>query len=138
MWLKGVHSLNVDKLNKNIVIATWVLTIGSMLWLLGKIEPDTLFEDWLTHMVILYTGIFGGNALVKMMSKEETSEYWSALRRMIVPFYVGIAAVITGIIFAAFNALGSQWIGIALSGSGILFYNYVLARVDFYYRELTT
>ncbi|ELI5391873.1 TPA: hypothetical protein ACMDP0_004736 [Vibrio parahaemolyticus] len=124
-------------MSKYIVITAWFFSMGSLLWLLSKSEPSSLLMDWFHYMFTLFSGIFGGNALIKMINTPRQSQYWEALRKLIVPFYVGIIALIAGVFFAAQNVGGSEWVGVILSFVGISFYYYILARVDHFYKMLT-
>ncbi|MCS4307294.1 hypothetical protein M2404_001621 [Rheinheimera pacifica] len=123
-------------MSKQIVMATWVITISSLLWLLSKAKPECLFFDWLNYLTILVVGIFAGNALSKMHSTHKSKPQWAALMKLILPFYVGVACIICGVLFSATNFLGSQWPGFFLAIFGIVFYQIVLTKADFFYRQL--
>lgn len=122
---------------KNIAVAIWILTIGSLLWLLGKANPVSLFLDWVNYITILVTGIFAGNALSRMITIPSSAPEWKSLSKMAFAFYVGILCVVVGVLFSATKFLGSQWPGFPLALFGICYYQLVLSRVGFLYKKLS-
>jgi len=122
---------------KNIVLGVWILTTGSVLWFLSKANPISIVMDWFLFIFILFIGAYSGDILIKMSKINWSRSYWKDLAGLGILFILGIVVILLGIILSAYKALGNPWPGFVIAIIGIVYFYYVLDRIEMKYRKLS-
>ncbi len=122
---------------KNIVLGLWILTMGSVLWLLSKASPSSIVMDWFLFIFILFVGAYSGDILIRMSKINWSRPYWKELAGLGILFILGVVIILFGIVLSAINALGNPWFGFVIAIIGLIYFYNVLGRIEIKYRQLS-
>jgi hypothetical protein len=82
--------------------------------------------------------VFAGDALIKMTKVSKFRKQWGALAGLGVLSISSIVIIFFGAFISAIELLDNQWIGFVVAVFGIIYFYFLLSRIEVKYRQLTT